>query len=159
FFDDVLSCVAEQLPVDLDCVASVGVSAGALFTAQLAGIRGDYLSSMVILSGGTGGGLIKPFPEGARSVPSVVLWGGETDQCVVIDFERTSRDLEVALTEAGAFVVECIHNCGHSVPPIESADLSRFSSLWDFVLSHPYWIPPNASPYADGLPEAFPEWC
>jgi hypothetical protein len=41
FFDDMLACVAEQFAIDENCVSSAGVSAGALFTAQLGSARGD----------------------------------------------------------------------------------------------------------------------
>ncbi len=52
FFDDMLACVSEQLPVDKNCVSTAGVSDGALWSSQLIGGRGQYLSSAIILSGG-----------------------------------------------------------------------------------------------------------
>ncbi|WP_434423622.1 hypothetical protein [Nannocystis pusilla] len=88
FFDDMLSCVAEQFSVNKECVSSTGVSAGALFTSQLAGGRGDVLSSFMSLSGGTGGA-IKPWTAPAHKMPAMVLWGGPDDFCILIDFEQT----------------------------------------------------------------------
>ena len=158
FFDDMLACVGAQFAINRQCVTSVGVSAGGLWTSQLAGARGHYLSSVLSLSGGTGGALVRPWTSSTHRVPAVVLWGGPSDWCFV-DFDETSRDLEMNLARDGHFFVECIHNCTHAEPPLMGAS-SRYSSLWDFVLQHPYWLPAGASPYlADGLPSAFPEWC
>ncbi|MCY1055188.1 hypothetical protein [Nannocystis sp. SCPEA4] len=161
FFDDMLSCVAEQFNVNKDCVASTGVSAGALFTSQLAGGRGDVLSSFMSLSGGTGGGTIKPWTAPAHKMPAMVLWGGPNDFCIVIDFEQTSKDLEMNLEAGGHFVLECIHNCNHSTPPfpVQPGETS-FAPLWDFFLDHPYWLAPGESPYNEfGIPAGMPDWC
>jgi hypothetical protein len=160
FFDDMLACVSAQFSVNKECVASAGVSAGALWTSQLAGGRGQYLSSIVSLSGGTGG-LIKPFPNPERRMPAIVLWGGPTDNCFgVMNFETASKDLEQNLASRGHFFLECVHNCGHAEPPIDAVDgLTSYASMWQFVLDHPYWIGAGESPYASGLPEIFPSWC
>lgn len=160
-FDDMLSCVAEQFAVDKDCVSSVGVSAGALFTSQLAGGRGDRLASFMSLSGGTGGATVKPWTAPEHKMPGLVLWGGEGDFCIAVDFQQTSQDLEEHLVEDGHFVVECIHNCNHSTPPFEVPEgMTSFAPLWDFFLDHPYWLAPGESPYNDtGLPESMPTWC
>lgn len=161
FFDDMLSCVSAQFNVNKECVGSAGVSAGALFTSQLGGFRGDYLSSIVVLSGGTGGALIKPFANPEHRMPAVVLWGGPTDNCFqVMNFEQTSKDLEKNLDARGHFFVECIHNCGHAEPPLDAAPgLSTYAPMWQFVLDHPYWLGAGESPYAEGLPASMPGWC
>jgi predicted esterase len=160
FFDDMLSCVNEQFNVDKECVSSVGVSAGALFTSQLAGGRGDRLASFLSLSGGTGG-LVKPWAHPEHRMPGLVLWGGPDDFCVAINFEETSKDLEMNLVADGHFVVECIHNCNHSTPPFNvPEDMTAFAPLWDFMFAHPYWLKPGESPYnSAGLPPSMPAWC
>lgn len=161
FFDDMLSCVHEQFNVDKDCVSSVGVSAGALFTSQLAGGRGDRLASFMSLSGGTGGTVVKPWTAPAHKMPGLVLWGGEGDFCIAVDFEQTSKDLEKNLVEDGHFVVECIHNCNHSTPPFDVPEgMTAFAPLWDFLRDHPYWLEPGQSPYiTQGLAPSMPTWC
>src|SRR6185369_8218456 len=116
FFDDMLACAAEQFAINNNCVASAGVSAGALFTDQLAGARSDYLSSFISLSGGVDG-FIKPWAHPKHHLPALVLWGGPTDICVVINFENASHALETALGKDDSFMIECVHNCGHSEPP------------------------------------------
>lgn len=161
FFDDMLSCVAEQYTVNANCVSSVGVSAGALFTSLLAGGRGEYLSSILSLSGGVGG-FIKNWTSSPHQMPAMVLWGGQADNCFgLMDFEATSHNLEAGLQDDGHFFIECVHNCGHSEPPMEVPEaLTKFTSLWEFMLDHPYWLEPGDSPYLDGgIPPSIPEWC
>jgi len=161
FFDDMLSCVSSQLNVDSECVSSVGVSAGALWTSQLVGVRGDWLASFMSLSGGTGGLAIKPWKEPAHKLPGFVLWGGPTDVCGgLLNFTDISHDLEMNLTSGGHFFLECIHNCGHAVPPFDPPPgESKFKSLWQFALDHPFWLDPGESPYKAGLPGDLPAWC
>ncbi|MCA9661517.1 MAG: hypothetical protein KC486_24470 [Myxococcales bacterium] len=162
FFDDMLACVAEQFDIDENCVSSTGVSAGALFTGQLAGGRGEYLSAIMPLSGGTGGLTVKPWKSSKHAMPALVLWGGRDDFCVAVDFNETSMDLEAGLEADGHFVTECIHNCGHSTPPFDvPMGFPTFAPLWMFALDHPYWLDDGDSPYveAGGLPVGYPEWC
>ncbi len=167
FFDDMLSCVSQQYNVNKNCVGSVGVSAGALWTDQLIGQRSEYLSSFESLSGGVGlpGGTgaisIKPWTEWKHPIPGIVLWGGPADQCVLQQFAGLSQNLESALIGDGSFFMECIHNCGHAEPPFDPpSGYTTYAGLWQFVLDHPYWLPKGYSPYvAQGLPASEPAWC
>lgn len=161
FFDDMLACVAEQYNVAEHCIASAGVSAGALWTGQLASARGGFLSSMLSLSGGTGGQAVKPWGGSPHKMPAMVLWGGPMDFCVAVDFNNTSIDLETNLQKEGHFVLECIHNCMHGAPPFSVAEgETAFAPLWKFVISHPYWLQDGDSPYLEsGVPADMPEWC
>jgi predicted esterase len=160
FFDDMLSCVSEQFAVNDNCVATAGVSAGALFSGQLASYRGEYLSSFLSLSGGTGGDFIKPWSAPAHKLPAVVLWGGPDDTCVVINFQETSHDLEQNLAAGGHFFLECVHNCTHNEPPMEVGASSKYEALWEFVFDHPFWLKAGESPYLkSGIPAGLPQWC
>jgi predicted esterase len=161
FFDDMLSCVSSQFDVDANCVSSAGVSAGALWTSQLVGVRGDWLSSFMSLSGGTGGLAIKPWQAPAHKLPGFVLWGGPTDSCAgLLNFGEISMNLEMGLASGNHFFLECQHNCGHSVPPFEAPPgSSTFKALWQFALDHPFWLDPGESPYKSGLPAGLPAWC
>ncbi len=159
FFDDMYACAAAQLPINTECVTTVGVSSGALWTDQLVGVRGQYFSSFISLSGGTGGRFIKPWQSTSHHMPAMVLWGGPGDACSIISMAQGSMDLESHLASEGHFFVECVHNCGHSVPPIMGTT-SAYSPLWEFVLQHPYWLTDGSSPYQNsGLPSDFPSWC
>lgn len=159
FFDDMLACVGAQFSVNENCVSSAGVSAGALWTGQLAIERGKHLSSFISLSGGTGG-VIRPWKSSEHAMPALVLWGGPTDNCAgLLQFESTSKSLEDGLEKDGHFFIECVHNCGHSQPPFDGS-LSTYSGLWQFVLDHPYWLKDGTSPYSQsGLPSDMPAWC
>lgn len=164
FFDDMLACVADQFPIDEQCVSSAGVSAGALWTAQLVQHRSQHLSSFLSLSGGVGWGdafqPVRPWTSAAHALPALVLWGGPTDWCGV-SFDRASTELEAGLVRGGHYVVECVHNCAHAQPPIDvPPGTSAFAPLWRFALDHPYWLPVGASPWTTaGLPAGTPAWC
>ena len=161
FFDDMLACVSEQLNVAEGCIASAGVSAGGLWTGQLGSGRGERFSSIMSLSGGSGGAAVKPWGGSTHKMPAMVLWGGPMDFCVAVDFNNTSLDLEMNLQKEGHFVLECIHNCMHGAPPFEVAEgETAFAPLWRFVISHPYWLQDGDSPYLQsGVPEDMPDWC
>jgi len=163
FFDRTLACVNKTFSVNRHCVSSVGVSAGALWTQVLASKRGKYLSSIESLSGGEGSQGVRGWGGSEHKMPAMVLWGGPTDNCLgVFSFEALSKSLEKKLENQGHFVVECVHNCGHSVPPFEPLPSSptTFGVLWEFVLDHPLWLKGGESPWKkDGFPDGFPGWC
>jgi predicted esterase len=166
FFDDMLACVAEHYRVNANCVSSAGVSAGALWTSQLAQLRSTHIASFLSLSGGVGSTPadlftpIRPWAEVEHKMPAFVLWGGPTDFCG-LNFQTASHNLEAGLTGGGHFLVECVHNCSHAEPPLDAPEgTSSFSALWRFALDHPYWLADGDSPYtASGLPAGAPEWC
>lgn len=162
FFDDMLACVAAAFPgANRNCVASAGVSAGALFTDQLGAARAQLIASLVSLSGGVGTGIIRNWGNPEHRLPALVLWGGPSDTCFgLINFQNASRALEDALESRSHFFVECVHNCGHAQPPLQAPPgLSIYAALWQFVFDHPYWLGPGDSPYIESLPEAMPSWC
>ncbi|MBX3188500.1 MAG: hypothetical protein KF819_15905 [Labilithrix sp.] len=165
FFDDMLACVAASLPANKECVSSIGISAGALWTAQLGVARSERLSSIVSLSGGVGN-IVRPWSTTPHRLPALVLWGGPSDvypeSFPLVNFNDVSNKLVNALATDNHFVVECTHNCGHDVPPFDppAAGALQFDVVWRFVLDHPYWLGAAESPYASkALPAVFPSWC
>ena len=167
FFDDMLACVGAALPVNKECVSSVGVSAGALWTGQLATLRSERLASMVSLSGGVGG-VVRGWSTTPHRLPSLVLWGGSSDMypanVPIMNFETASHKLISSLAADGHYLMECTHNCGHAVPPFDAPAAGSgglfFDPVWRFVLDHPYWLPASKSPYTGkALPAAYPAWC
>ncbi len=164
FFDHMLACISQQYNVNLNCVSSVGVSAGGTWTTYLAHERSQYLASFISLSGGAGrpGDYLNPvqyWTHAAHILPAIVLWGGPFDWCG-LSFAALSNYLEDYLTEDGHFFVECIHNCQHAEPPSEEDAMTKYAFLWQFVFDHPYWLEDGKSPYLfTGLPDTFPEWC
>jgi predicted esterase len=164
FFDDMLACVSLALPVDKDCVSTMGVSAGALFTVQLAAARSERLASFMSISGGSGG-LARDWVPAARKLPALVLWGGPSDMypanLPLEHFDDASHALETALDADGHFILECTHNCGHALPPFDPPPpgATPLDFLWSFALDHPYWLPKGASPYQTSSPPGMPSWC
>ncbi len=165
FFDDMLACVAGAFAIDESCISTVGVSAGALWTSQLLQHRSERLASAIVMSGGIGpatsglgAGLgleVRGFTGVTHRMPILLGWGGPRDQCGLA-FQRASLNLESHLE--GHFVEECVHNCGHTVPPVDAA--AGLSVLWSFALDHPYWLRDGESPYlARGRPSGTPDWC
>ena len=173
FFDDMLACVEQQYAVNASCVSSIGVSAGALFNAQLAQARSNTLSSFISLSGGTNATIIKPWSGTQHKLPAVVLWGGDGPPAmdgnkdilgcfgVGMDFSVASNDLEEGLEAGGHFFIECRHNCGHVEPPLDPPPgESKYAGIWQFALDHPFWLAAGQSPYLmKGLPASLPAWC
>jgi len=161
FFDDLFACLAEQYNLNLDCVTAGGVSSGGLWATQVGWARGQYFSSLISISGGSGqGSIVRSWQGSPHKMPALVLWGGSADVCVVFSFTDTSRTLEQELVQDGHFVLECVHNCGHALPPFEPPPgESGFAPIWEFPLNHPYWLEDGASPYLDGLPANLPPWC
>jgi hypothetical protein len=164
FFDAMLACVGPAVTGNAQCVSSLGVSAGALFTDQLVQARAARLASFVSLSGGTDG-LARPWSGASRPVPALVLWGGPTDQypsqIPLIHFDSASAKLEDGLAPEGGLLVECVHNCGHVVPPLEPPDAGRprFEAFWQFVVEHPFWASPGTSVWRTAPPSTLPTWC
>ncbi len=165
-FDDMLACVGKHFAVNRECVSTAGVSAGALFSNQLAAARSKHLSSFISLSGGVGSGgvsnnFVRKWKAPARKVPALVLWGGPQDSCILLNFELASKELEKQLTQQGAFFVECVHNCKHGEPPVTPPKgVSRYAPLWDFAFKHPYWLQGGASPYQlTGWDKKVISWC
>jgi predicted esterase len=164
YFDDMLACVSQELAADKNCVSSMGISAGALMTAQLASRRSHVLSSFVSVSGGVGG-LARDWVPALRPLPALVMWGGPEDMypddLPLEHFDEASVELEQGLTSGGHLVMECVHNCGHDLPPFDApiAGAPSFDLIWSFVLDHPYWLPSATSIYQQSMPSAAPAWC
>ena len=151
----------------------MGVSAGALFNAQLAQAKSQRLASFISLSGGVGDTIIRPWAGATHKLPGVVLWGGDGPPAmdgnkdilgclgIGMDFSIASNDLEAGLVKDGHFFIECRHNCGHVEPPLDPPPgESKFAGMWEFALDHPYWLAAGDSPYlTKGLPAGMPTWC
>ena len=163
FFDDILACVMEQLPINRQCVGNAGVSSGGIWADQVAWLRGEHLSSQISISGGVGvpgDWLVREWGGSAHAMPTLNLWGGESDQCYLFEFTPLARQFGEDVTADGHAVIECIHNCGHALPPNDRPDASsQFELFWQFFLDHPFWLEDGETPYAEGLPESFPDWC
>jgi hypothetical protein len=166
FFDDMLACISQQYNVDRSRVYGIGVSAGALWVTYLSTTaEANRFAAIESLSGGlgedpTGTWKINFVPQDNK-FPAIVLWGGPFDW-LIINFNQASQKYRDALLADHHFVVQCEHDAGHAIPPIPAPTDggTRFVPLWQFMLDHPYGLPPGYSPYLQsGLPASFPPWC
>lgn len=156
-FDDLYACVSQQYPINTNCVSSLGVSAGGLWTSYLATVRGQHFAANLTISGGHPSEFIGPWWPwmSPRPYAAIVLWGGPTD-VLGVDFHAASLNLVGELTGSGHFVLRCEHMGGHGVPAIGDGDPLR--TALHFVRNHPFWLN-GASPLDMGVPDFYPSYC
>ncbi len=159
-FDDLLACIDQQFTVDRNRIWTLGMSAGALWSAYLLQYRSDFLAAAVLLSGGEPDpSLAPPYRTPDRALPVLLAWGGESDvfrvpgqsfvyndgDPEVFSFARASEALTSRLRADGHFVVNCVGDYGHFLPP------DPFAVVWPFLRDHPRNI--QTEPWAGGLPD------
>ena len=149
FFDDLLTCLDEQFSVDRDRIWATGMSAGGLWTTYLTVERAGWLVATAPFSGGTDPVVAYRTPD--EPIPVMLTWGGPTDIYAVLSFEEASLAFESSLMTDGHFVVECLHDGGHTIPTGGPA------AAWEFFEAHPRGVAPE--PWADGLPDGFLDIC
>lgn len=151
-FDDLRTCLVNDLSADPARFSANGMSAGGLWTTFLSIHRGDTLAAVMPFSGGTGS--VVSYETPAYAFPTLLAYGGETDTynagTAYVDFMDATLDFAESLAADGHFVVACNHNAGHTYPPT-AMDLTR-----DWLVPHTFG---EASPYANGDLSAFPEYC
>lgn len=151
-YDDLRTCLYEQMAVDLGRVTSTGMSAGGLWTTYLGIHRGDTLATILPLSGGTGS--VVAYDTPASTFPAMLVYGGEDDHWggggIDVDFGAATLELAEQLADDDHFVVLCDHGLGHTIPD----DAPDMMATW--LLGHTY---AKASPWADGDLSDFPSYC
>lgn len=147
-FEDLLSCAHATWGIDLSRVYATGMSAGGLMTSYLTVYESDWLAATAPLSGGA-----SPYVSPEEPIPVMITWGGPSDTYGggAVRFEDLSLELSEGLQDDGHFVVECVHNRGHTLPPWGIAP------VWTFLDAHPKDTSP--SPWAEGLPTGMPGDC
>lgn len=160
-FDDLRSCAAEQLDIDLWRLSVAGFSGGALFTTVVAAQRAGSLATFVEMSGGADVEVpifdepIARWSTPAWPLPGLLFSGGDEDawpdpSLKLVDFERASDTLEAHLVDGGQDVVRCRHDSGHTVTQAEG----ELTIRW--LLSHELGV---ESPFrAEGLGDDA-GWC
>lgn len=148
--DEVLGCAIEQLGVDTTHIHVNGMSAGGLMTSQMSIRRSGYVASAAPYSGGL---IADTPPDQDPSNPlSAMIFHGGVDDVVLISFQQASERYQAAIEARGGFAFICDHGMGHEIPGGNAP-----ASVWQFFYDHPFGTTP--SPYADGLPEGFPDYC
>ena len=144
--DEVVACALDQIGIDPTRIHSVGFSAGGLITTLMSMERSNYVASVVGFAGGFTG--FDQNPE--NRVPALLAHGGPGD-IVFIQFDILTSAFYETIVAEGHFAILCDHGQGHSVP------WALRSESLPFMLNHPFGTEP--SPYAGGLPGAFPAYC
>jgi predicted esterase len=145
-FDDLVTCASESFSVDPQRLHVTGMSNGGLFTGYLLATRSSVIASAAPMSGGMG-----LAPTDTSTLPVLALWGGESDFAFDQDFDLLTSEMIESLLGRGDFVVACDHGLGHSLDP------SFWPWVLQFLLEHPEGVSPE--PYAEELPEIFPDYC
>jgi predicted esterase len=148
--DEVLACAIDQVGVDISRIHTIGMSAGGLQTSQMSFRRSGYIASAVPYSGGFVGNAPAD-QDPSNPLSAMIFHGGESD-VVIISFQQASERYFDAIQERGGFAFICNHGMGHSIPQGAAQ-----SSVWQFFYDHPFGTKP--SPYVDGLPDGFPDYC
>jgi poly(3-hydroxybutyrate) depolymerase len=152
-YDDIRTCLSQELDIDLNRYYATGFSFGGLWTTFLTINRADTLATTIPFSGGT-----IPFWIGYESpawaIPVLLVWGGETDTygsgATGVDFDEAANAFSSSLRGDGHVVAHCDHGGGHTVP----SDVGRFFATW--LLAHSYGQP---SPYETEPLTGFPDYC
>ncbi|MFT6399589.1 MAG: putative esterase [Bradymonadia bacterium] len=151
YFDDVIRCVSESLPVDTSRIYTSGFSAGALWSTVLVMHRSDVLASAVIFSGGTGA-LVQAYETPDVQIPILGMYGGESDVFGgLVNFKDTMTDFMDGLVGDGHLIIACNHDLGHTIP---NGGLD-----WgiEFLLAHQFGD--TSSPFDAQLPSYLPGYC
>lgn len=151
-YDDLRTCLVQELGVDAARISATGMSAGGLMTTYLGIQRGNTLATILPMSGGTDP-VVTYAPPAAR-FPAMLMYGGPTDTWggggVEIDFQVATLAFARALDADDHFVTVCDHDGGHTIPA-EGPD-----ALTTWLLAHRYGEP---SPFASGALDGLPGYC
>ena len=148
-FDDLRTCLSDELNVDLYRVSTTGMSAGGLWSTFLSMERSDALATAFIMSGGTGVGM--GFKALDHKMPLILAWGGPNDTyntgSFTIYFEDTTLEFASNLLDTGHDVLLCDHGRGHLMP----AEVVPMMETW--LLNHTLGKPSSFFPEPFGLPD------
>lgn len=147
--DIIFACAVEQGLVDAARVYTAGCSAGGLQASVMLYARSSYLAAAMPNSGGS---LREWELEDPAHVPALITTHGGPQDFVIISFPQATERLDRDVTAKGGFVVNCDHGGDHCASPD-----SVVRAQWQFLLAHPFGVEPE--PYADALPDSFPDEC
>lgn len=155
--DMVVACLVKANMVNPKRIHSLGLSAGAMFTAQLGYLRSNYIASTVQFSGGffiddEGNDDSAPLQNKQNKFPSLVYYGGKKDY-IVTSFSDSSLNYKNYALENGQKVILCNHRKGHRIPTENQA------YTLDFLLSHPFGASEQSGRQSCGLPAGAPSYC
>ncbi len=160
-YDDLRSCVAQELATDMNRLSAMGFSGGALFTTVIARERGDTLATIIEMSGGSDVEFslasedpIAVYGTPANTMPALLFSGGDEDGWpqgfIMVDFQAATDNLEANLAADGHYAWRCRHDYGHTITTPE------FNLAKAWALAHTFGLP---SPYEGGTIADYSSWC
>ncbi len=153
-FEDVISCVSQQVTIDARRVYSTGFSAGALWTTWLLINRAEYLGSVAIFSGGIDPSQVA-YVTPKWPIPVIGFYGSQSgDQFQgMVFFHELMQTLIGDLRTDKIFTVDCDHELNaHTIPS------GGVEAGIEFMFNHKYGD--KSSYETDGaLPTSYPKYC
>jgi dienelactone hydrolase len=150
--DQIVACAIQQVGIDARRIHTVGMSAGGVMAIEYADARSGYLASVTSYSGGPlPGALGAPVQDPSNKFAAMIVYGGPSDVVGLANFEQLAATYQKELAERGQFSFVCNHAKGHTIPAGIGA------STLQFFEDHPFGVSPE--PYAERLPESFPDYC
>jgi predicted esterase len=161
-YDDLRTCVSDELGVDLTRLSLMGFSGGSLFATTLARERSDTIATIVEMSGGADldvslfDNLISRYETPAWDLPILLISGGEDDvwpdsSFTLVNFYEATNTLQQNRSTDGLYTVRCDHSQGHTV----TTQAYQTAKSW-ILADHVYGEP---SPFeAEGIAD-FESWC
>jgi predicted esterase len=153
-FEDVISCVTQQINVEPRRIYSAGFSAGALWTTWLLINRADFLGSVAIFSGGIDPSQV-PYVTPKWPIPVIGFYGSQSgDQFQgIVFFHDLMQALIGDLRGDKIFTVDCDDELNAHTIPDGGVDAGV-----EFMFNHKYGD--KSSYEASGkLPKNFPDYC
>lgn len=147
-YDDLRTCLIQDLGVDPTRFSATGMSAGGLMTTFMGIQRGDTLATIFPMSGGTDP--VIPYTPPAGPFPALLFYGGASDTWNGLDFEGATLAFAGELRADGHRVIVCNHEGGHTIPP----EAEQASTAW--LTTHVYGAP---GPFEDGNLDGLPGYC
>jgi predicted esterase len=148
--DDVVACAVQQAKIDTHRIHALGWSAGALHSTHVALARSNYIASIISYSGGSYI-LPPPIQDPNNHVASIMSYGAQGVDSVILDFHLTSVDWYNTYQPKGYYTMMCDHEMGHMIP----SDLAP--KAYEFFIAHPFEVSPE--PYASSVPSGYPAYC
>jgi dienelactone hydrolase len=144
----IAACAVRDYGIDRRRIYATGCSAGGVTSGCLATRASSYIAAVATNSGGLTS--VEKLVDPSHVPPVMTMHGGAADFGGL--FTTDSRNLNMAIKDAGGFAVNCDHGGGHCAasPELQNA---AFEFLW----AHPFGVDPE--PYASGLPMSFPSFC
>ena len=161
-YDDLRTCLSNELSVDLSRISLMAFSGGSLFATTLARERSDSIASIVEISGGADidvpifENLLSRYERPAWDMPMLLISGGDNDAWPdvifsIVDFNEATDTLENHRTADDLFTVRCRHERGHLL----TTQAYQTAINW-FKADHVFGEP---SPFELNGTDDLGEWC